>query len=80
MRLWEAGCSTVTLGIEGLSTRYLKRLGKGTSTIQNLQALKTCFELEIANQSNLLTGFPGCSSQCIGKELVLRSKPGGLLF
>jgi ribosomal peptide maturation radical SAM protein 1 len=57
--IWEAGCNEIQIGIEGLSTSYLRRIGKGTSTIQNLQAMKTCFELGMSNQSNLVTRFPG---------------------
>lgn len=57
--IWEAGCNEIQIGIEGLSTSYLRRIGKGTNTIQNLQAMKTCFELGMCNQSNLVTRFPG---------------------
>jgi len=61
--LREAGCHAVQIGIEGLSTSYLKRLGKGTTTIQNLQAMKTCFELGLRSSSNLLLGFPGATKE-----------------
>lgn len=59
--LWEAGCNMLQFGIEGLSTSYLQRIGKGTSTIQNLQVMRTCFELGIASESNLLIQFPGAT-------------------
>jgi ribosomal peptide maturation radical SAM protein 1 len=62
LSLWEAGCESVQIGIEGLSSDYLARIGKGTSTIQNLQAMKTCFELGIHSGSNLLIGFPGATA------------------
>ena len=58
MLLWQAGLRFVTIGIEGFSTAYLKRLNKGTQTIQNLQALKTCFELGIDSDSAIITDFP----------------------
>lgn len=61
LRLWEAGLDFVQFGIEALSTSYLQRMGKGTSTIQNLQAMKTCYELGIFNGANLLIGFPGAT-------------------
>jgi ribosomal peptide maturation radical SAM protein 1 len=61
--LWQAGCNILQFGIEGLSSSYLKRIGKGTSTIQNLQVMKTCFELGIASESNLLINFPGATQQ-----------------
>jgi hypothetical protein len=52
----------VQFGIEGLSTAYLARIGKGTSTIQNLQAMKLCAELEVENNANLLLDFPGATA------------------
>ncbi|MBN1204928.1 MAG: RiPP maturation radical SAM C-methyltransferase [Myxococcaceae bacterium] len=59
LQLWEAGVRFVQFGIEGLSASFLKRIGKGTSVITNLQAMKTCHELEISNNANLLTRYPG---------------------
>lgn len=56
--LWQAGLKEVQVGIEGLSSSFLKRVGKGTSTIQNLEAMKLCFELGIQNNSNLILDFP----------------------
>ena len=37
-----AGMHEVQIGIEALSTRLLKKLNKGTSTIQNLEIMKHC--------------------------------------
>jgi ribosomal peptide maturation radical SAM protein 1 len=59
MLMWEAGVKVAVFGIESLSSSYLKRIGKGTSVIANLQAMKTCQELGITNNANLLTRFPG---------------------
>lgn len=61
--LWEIGLRWVQFGIEGLSSRYLKRIGKGTSTIQNLQAMRTCYELGIDNLANLIVDFPGSTPE-----------------
>jgi len=61
VRLWEAGCNMAQIGVEGLSTAYLKRLGKGTTAIQNLQTMKICYELGIdylMHGSNLIMNFP----------------------
>jgi ribosomal peptide maturation radical SAM protein 1 len=57
--LWEAGLREAQIGVEGLSTSYLKRIGKGTSAIQNLQAMKICYELDITHGANLILSFPG---------------------
>ncbi|WNG18805.1 RiPP maturation radical SAM C-methyltransferase [Cystobacter fuscus] len=56
--LWEAGLTASQFGIEALSTSMLKRVGKGTTCIQNLEVMKTCFELGIHNQANLILDFP----------------------
>src|SRR5262249_18318027 len=45
--LWEAGLRHTQFGIEGLSTSFLRRVGKGTTTIQNLQSMRLCAELGI---------------------------------
>ncbi len=57
-----AGVSEVQIGIEALSTRLLKKLNKGTTAIQNLEVMKHCEELGIANHSNLILQFPGSDS------------------
>jgi ribosomal peptide maturation radical SAM protein 1 len=59
MLLWQAGLNETQFGIEGLSTSYLRRVGKGTTTIQNLSAMKTCEELGVMNLANLIAYFPG---------------------
>lgn len=61
--LYEAGLSSVQIGIEGLSASLLRRINKGTSPIQNLAALKTCAELGIRSKSNLIADFPGSTAQ-----------------
>jgi ribosomal peptide maturation radical SAM protein 1 len=58
-RLAEGGVTVVQPGIEALATSTLKLMGKGTTSFQNLQFLKTCLDLRIDPQWNLLIGFPG---------------------
>jgi len=57
--LREAGLTSCQTGVEGLDTSYLALIGKGTTTIQNLEAMRTCYELGIRNGGNLIVGFPG---------------------
>ncbi|MDO9567018.1 MAG: RiPP maturation radical SAM C-methyltransferase [Candidatus Desulfaltia sp.] len=57
MRL--AGVEDVQIGIEALSTRLLKKFNKGTTCIKNLEVMKHCEELGIADISNLILCFPG---------------------
>jgi len=61
--LWEAGLRNTQFGIEGLSTSFLRRIGKGTTTIQNLQAMRLCSELGIINGANLIADFPGSTTE-----------------
>lgn len=68
--LWEAGLRGMQVGIEGLSTAYLRRIGKGTRAIQNLQVMKTCAELGISNASaNLITWFPGSTAEEVAETV-----------
>jgi len=64
-----AGMHEVQVGIEALSTRLLKKLNKGTTTIQNLEIMKHCEELGIANVSNLILHFPGSDDQDVRETL-----------
>lgn len=70
LSLWRAGVKYVQFGIEGLSSSYLKRVGKGTSAIQNLQAMKACHELNITNNANLLTHFPGGTQEEVDETVT----------
>jgi ribosomal peptide maturation radical SAM protein 1 len=45
-------------GIESLSTRILRLMGKGADRLQNLQLLKWCAELGVEVKWNFLYGFP----------------------
>jgi ribosomal peptide maturation radical SAM protein 1 len=60
--LWEAGLASVQIGIEALSTSVLSRIGKGTTTIQNLYAMRLCAEFGVTNISNLIISFPGSTT------------------
>jgi ribosomal peptide maturation radical SAM protein 1 len=58
-------------GIESLSTRLLRRLDKGTRSIQNVALLKWCRELGIRASWNLLCGIPGESLEDYERQLAL---------
>jgi ribosomal peptide maturation radical SAM protein 1 len=51
-----AGVDLVAIGIENLSTPILRLMGKGTTALINIQALKWCRELGIRVGWNLLLG------------------------
>jgi hypothetical protein len=74
LALREAGLSAVQLGIEALSPGVLDRIGKGTTVLQNLQAMRTCQELGITNIANLILDFPGCTAEEVTqtRDCILR--------
>ncbi len=58
-KMSEAGVVYIQAGIESLSTKVLRLMGKGTTFLQNLQTLKWCKEAGIGVAWNFLYGFPG---------------------
>ncbi len=67
--LADAGFECVQLGIESLSTPLLAKMKKGTTAIQNLQALKLCEEQGIVALWNLLIEFPSSDRHDIDETL-----------
>jgi ribosomal peptide maturation radical SAM protein 1 len=64
-----AGMQEVQIGIEALSSSLLKKLHKGTTAIQNLEIMRDCETLGIANISNLILHFPGSDEQDVAETL-----------
>lgn len=64
-----AGMQEVQIGIEALSTRLLKKLNKGTTTIQNIEIMKYCEMTGISNSSNLILHFPGSDQKDVDETL-----------
>lgn len=56
--LHQCGVRTIQVGIESLSTRLLKKIGKGNSKLINIWFLKKCKEAGIEPIWNLLYSFP----------------------
>lgn len=69
VRLRDVGLEAVQVGIEGLSTSYLRRIGKGTTAMQNLQAMRYLRELDIAHFGNLIVDFPGATNEEVAETL-----------
>ncbi len=67
--LHAAGLRRVQIGIEALSTRLLRKLRKGASAIQNIEIMKHCERLGIANLANLIAGFPGSDEEDVAETL-----------
>ncbi|MGD8367653.1 MAG: RiPP maturation radical SAM C-methyltransferase [Desulfobacterales bacterium] len=68
-KLGAAGFREVQIGIEALSSRLLRKLNKGTSAIQNLETMKHCEALGIAQTSNLILCFPGSDREDVRQTL-----------
>lgn len=58
-QLKQAGIEAIQPGIESLDSDILRLMGKGCTTIQNIQLLKWAKELGVYPAWNLITGFPG---------------------
>lgn len=56
--LKEAGFNYIQTGIESFSRSYLKKMNKGTRSIENIAALKFCKENGIINKYNLIVDYP----------------------
>jgi len=63
------GLEDVQVGIEALSTSLLKRLGKGSTAIDNLSVMRNCTEWGIDLQANLILHFPGSSDDEVKQTL-----------
>ena len=61
--LAEAGVRWIQPGIESLDDELLGRIGKGNSTLMNIQLLKWASELGIDVLWNLLSGIPGAAEE-----------------
>ncbi len=57
------GLKDVQVGIEALSTSLLNRLGKGSTTMDNLAVMRNCEEAGINLKANLILHFPGSSDE-----------------
>ncbi|NUP09778.1 MAG: RiPP maturation radical SAM protein 1 [Polyangiaceae bacterium] len=68
--LYEAGLREAQFGVEGLSTSFLRRINKGTTTAQNLHAMKLCTEFHVAHPANLILSFPGSTDEEVAETVA----------
>jgi ribosomal peptide maturation radical SAM protein 1 len=59
----DAGVTTVQIGIEAFGNKYLKKMNKGVTNIENLAAIKYCQEFGILTIYNLIINYPN-EDQC----------------
>jgi len=62
-RYKRGGLSTIQVGIEALSTSLLKKMKKGTTTIENIAAMRQSAEAGIQLDGNIIIGFPDSSEE-----------------
>ncbi len=63
MAMAAGGLSTLQVGIEALSDSLLTRLGKGSSVIANIAAMRHAFEAGVELDGNLIVHFPGSTAE-----------------
>ena len=68
--LRQGGLTWVQIGIEALSSSLLQRLGKGTSAIENLAAMRHCEEAGLQLEGNLILEFPGSTPDEVEETLA----------
>lgn len=61
----ECGCRGVFLGIESGDESMLKRMNKGTTTVEHEYAISKLHEYDITSFASLIIGFPGETSRTI---------------
>jgi ribosomal peptide maturation radical SAM protein 1 len=73
-KLTAAGVTWVQPGFESFSDHVLKLMRKGTTALQNVQALKWLCEFGVQVSYNVLVGFPGETDEDYEEMLRLLSK------
>ncbi|MBX6422860.1 RiPP maturation radical SAM C-methyltransferase [Thermosulfurimonas sp. F29] len=68
--LRRGGLYWVQIGIEALSTSLLRRLGKGTTAMANVAAMRHCEEAGLELSANLICHFPGTTEDEIRETLT----------
>ncbi|RUM88198.1 MAG: hypothetical protein DSZ24_04315 [Thermodesulfatator sp.] len=69
-RMRRGGLYWVQIGIEALSTGLLRRLGKGTTAMDNVAAMRHCEEAGLELSANLICHFPGSTEEEVHETLI----------
>jgi ribosomal peptide maturation radical SAM protein 1 len=65
----KGGLNSVQIGIEALSDTLLQKMCKGTTTMDNIAAMKFALEANIALDGNLILDFPGSTAEEVEQTL-----------
>lgn len=71
LKMVTAGVTHLQIGIESFDSRALKAMGKGTTALVNIRALKWCAEMNICASWIYLFGFPEEDKESISNQLKL---------
>lgn len=63
----DAGVRSVQIGVEAFGNKYLEKMNKGVTTIENIAAIKYCQEFGILSIYNIIMNYPN-EDQCDLKE------------
>lgn len=63
----EAGVTRVQIGVEAFGNKYLNKMNKGVTNIENMAAIKYCQEVGISTIYNLIINYPN-EDECDLKE------------
>jgi radical SAM superfamily enzyme YgiQ (UPF0313 family) len=69
-----AGCKTIWFGVESGSPRILKKINKGITIEQNIQAFKLCKKERIQTACSFMIGIPGETLNDINKSYKFAKK------
>ncbi len=64
------GLRVIQVGIEALSDRLLQQMCKGTTTIDNIYAMKMAATFDIILEGNLILEFPGSTEEDVRQTLT----------
>jgi len=73
-RMREAGCSTVSFGLESANQEILKTVKKGTKIHRILQAVEACIEAGVNPHGSFIVGLPGETPETIRESIAFSHK------
>lgn len=68
-KMKEAGCYAVSFGFESADSQILKRVRKGITTEQMVEAVKLCIEAGIIPHGSFILGLPGETPQTMRRTI-----------
>ena len=73
-RMREAGCTTVSFGLESGNMEILKTVRKGTRPAGMIEAVKACKEAGILATGSFIVGLPGETEETLRETLALSDR------